>query len=160
MTIPIFKIIAESRYIISSDGNLYSSKNFGIINLKAYKDTNGYLQLRINSKMFKVARLVAEHFLSDWNPDLQVNHKNGIKTDNRVENLEMCTGSENHIHAYKMGLMVPKRGELNGNSKLTQEEVNFIRDKLNNIPATKVALMFGVNRKTILAVRHGKTWRF
>lgn len=51
-----------------------------------------------------VHKLVAKHFIDNPLSLLQINHKNGIKTDNRVENLEWCTASQNMIHAYKLGL--------------------------------------------------------
>lgn len=50
----------------------------------------------------KVHRLVAMFYLDDYSEDLQVNHKNGIKTDNRVENLEMVTNQQNVLHAFRV----------------------------------------------------------
>lgn len=74
------------------------------------KDNKGYLRIRLKApqfsinpdkrKAYKVHRLVAMYYLSDYSDKLQVNHKNGIKTDNRVENLEMVTNSENALHAW------------------------------------------------------------
>lgn len=75
-------------------------------------DFKGYLRVRLKSprysknadkrKPYKVHRLVAMFYLKDYNNSLQVNHKNGVKTDNRVENLEMVTNSENALHAWRV----------------------------------------------------------
>lgn len=76
--------------------------------LKQSLDHGGYPKvcLRKNNtkKNYSIHRLVAEAFIPNTNKFLQVNHKNGIKTDNRVENLEWCTAKQNINHADKNGL--------------------------------------------------------
>lgn len=101
----------SDRYKVSDRGAVYSSK--GIIR-KQRKDRYGYaiVDLRKNGvrKTVRVHRLVAEHFLSG-NKNKQVNHDNGAKTDNRVENLDFQTPSENTQHSYANGL----QGRYTGN---------------------------------------------
>lgn len=85
---------------------------------KTYLDNDGYEKVSLVGfkngikKTYRktVHRIVAEAFLGGKHPDLQVNHKNGIKTDNRVINLEWVTGSENVKHAYDTGLRSPSGG--------------------------------------------------
>ena len=95
-------------YDITRDGVVTRKKTGRVI--AANKDAKGYLRLRITvpwsqhpdgRKTYKLHRLVAMVYLPDYSPDLQVNHKNGVKTDNRAENLEMVTSSENAAHAWR-----------------------------------------------------------
>lgn len=75
--------------------------------MKTRKDKNWYLIINLckNSikKYKKIHRLVLENFwITKWNELLQVNHINGIKDDNRIENLEWCNNSENQLHRYRV----------------------------------------------------------
>ena len=108
-----------------------------------------------NKKTLKVHRLVALAFLGE--SDLQVNHKNGIKTDNRLENLEYCTQSENMNHAVEMGVI--KRGKDVNTNKLNENDVMKIKYGHHNLPQKEIAKLYGVTPASISSIRLGKTWK-
>lgn len=68
--------------------------------IKGQQDAYGYVTLTIRNKQMKAHRLVAKYFVENPLNKTQVNHKNGIKYDNRAENLEWCTHEENMKHLY------------------------------------------------------------
>lgn len=112
----IWKDIAgyEGKYQVSNLGNVRSLQYHnakGIMRigyLKPAVDNKGYLRCALSKenklKTFKVHRLVASAFID--NPDNlpQINHKDGNKLNNHVENLEWCNNSQNQLHAYATGL--------------------------------------------------------
>lgn len=103
----------EINYEVSDVGNVRNIHTGNL--LKGFIAHNGYrrIELFFNGvkKKHPVHRLVANSFIGLPPTDKhQINHKNGLKTDNRVENIEWCTGSENRKHAYSTGLSVPTFG--------------------------------------------------
>jgi hypothetical protein len=120
-------------YQASSKGKIRSipRKYTGGGVLSPRNDSCGYpyvnLCKRGACRSFRVHRLVALAFLSHKPGKNCINHKNGIKTDNCVKNLEWCNRSENMLHAYKMGLKSPSRNLFNGNRKITKAQVLRMR---------------------------------
>ena len=93
-------------YTIDETGNVFSIRKNKY--LKQTINRNGYCKVTLQKdkykKTFSVHRLVAQAYLKNYSNTLQVNHINGIKTDNRVENLEMVTAKENMQKAVEIGL--------------------------------------------------------
>lgn len=120
-------------------------------------DKNGYLHGLINGRNYSYHRIIAECFVSNPHNKSDINHINGIKTDNRAENLEWCTRSENVIHAYQTGLEKHVVGINHPSSKLDDNLVRYIResDKISY----KLAKELGVDSSTIRDIRNNKTWR-
>lgn len=109
----------EDKYRIFSDGRIYSlprfdkmGRSFGGIWLKFTLDKNGYRRVGLiseqrKSNVYRVARLVALHFLIQPEGKFFVNHKDGNKENDDVSNLEWVTSKENTIHAWENGLCKP-----------------------------------------------------
>jgi hypothetical protein len=87
----------------------------------------GALHLPKGKRYPLMHRLVAAAFIGPIPEGHQVNHKNGVRWDNRVENLEIVTCSENNFHAYRVLNREKQLGEAHPNAKLTENDVLDIR---------------------------------
>lgn len=153
----------ESKYMISSYGRVKSIERFFVIQrsggkkhlpekiLSSQLHYKGYDTIKLSknnkSKRYKVHRLVAESFIQNPENKPCVNHINGIKNDNRVENLEWCTYSENTIHALDNSLK---------NTIFTREDILKIR--MDNRTLSIIAKDYNCSFQTISEIKLKKTW--
>ncbi len=150
----------EGLYQVSNFGRVKSFYKGGRI-LKTVPDGGGYpivcLSRDGKHKNRTVHRLVAEAFMPNPDGKPQVNHIDGDKTNNRADNLEWCTSTENNRHVIKTGLH--GSGSATYNAKLTNEQAFYIRENPDNLTCRALAKMFGVNHVTISEAQLGKTYR-
>lgn len=162
--------------IAGYDG-LYSVSSFGRVRrdsvgynvpagkiLAGGKDERGYQLVNLwkdgKGHTLKVHKLVATMFLGIAPEGLQVNHIDGKKSNNRVENLEYVTCKENCVHANRIGLRSGMKGERNGFSKLSSIDVIAIREKYS-LPMTtrQLADEYGVSIDNIRLIVKNRVWK-
>lgn len=168
----------EGLYQISNDGEVksvarrsskYSNKGTittRIIKLRILKPstTRGYFHISLSkngiSRKKMIHRLVAETFIENINKP-EVNHINGIKTDNRVENLEWCTRKENARHAKENGLYNSEKGVDRYNVRFGEKEVLEIRKKYEPRIYTMpmLAKEYKVSKSCIQGILERTSWK-
>lgn len=162
-----WRIIEECPYyLISNMGNVKKLKNLN--NMKTY-DRGGYTRIDLydsrNKKYLKrsVHRLVAEAFIPNPLNKPQVNHIDGDKDNNSINNLEWCTASENMKHAFKTGLNVPNplKGEDSHNSKMTDEKVMLLREMYDSgeFLLKELAEEFNISISVAWRIAKRNTWK-
>lgn len=153
----------ENLYEISDYGNVKSKtreverkdkkRGFYKSKIKSLnKDNKGYLRVTIckegKPSTFKVHRLVASHFIGNIE-GYEINHIDGNKQNNFVDNLQICTSKENSFHALINGLR--------GGIKLNEDQVRQIRfSKLNQ---QELSSIYKVHVSNIRAIQKGKSWK-
>lgn len=122
-------------------------------------DHRGYLVVKLGhpNAAFGVHQLVAATFIGPRAEGMVVNHMNGDKHDNRVENLEYISNSGNVLHAHRTGLM-RVRGAANGRAVLTEEMAAAIKGRPAHVPSTEIASEMNLKPYVVRKVRSGKTW--
>lgn len=162
----------ESIYQVSNLGRVKSLKRtkkdtigrvreYPEIVLKQMLSEKGYLQVNLyilsRNVPQRVARVVAQSFIPNPENKSQVNHINGIKTDNRVENLEWNTSLENIRHSIVNNLKKTARGEQSGASKFKDEDIRYIRE--SNKIKYHLAKEYNVCITTITNIKNKITWK-
>jgi hypothetical protein len=167
---------------ISGYEGFYQISNFGRVKSIAKKRTGktypykiphiriasvnrgGYLQIGLHKgdkkKTVLIHRLVLQEFSKISGDGLDCNHINGIKTDNRLENLEWATRKENILHSINV-LGNSRRGEHSSSAKLTWLDVNNIRDlyRSTHITQKEISNMYNVSRSLICEILSKKRWQ-
>lgn len=145
-----------------SDGSTYTQQIRETMLLQTYNST-GYLgsslyYAGVGTRCF-THRLVAQAFIP--NPDNlpQVNHIDGDKSNNTIENLEWVSAKTNMIHGFTTGLITVPSGAESAHAKLTWEEVRYIRGNPEGMLQKELAAMFGIGCSTVSHVQHYKTYK-
>ena len=155
----------EGLYKIDDKGNVYScitnsSRRKGIMKPQS---KNGYLTIGLYKdkkyKNYLIHRLVAQAFISNPNNLKEVNHIDGNKHNNRVQNLEWCTGSQNVKHSYEHGLHPRLCGEKNVAHKLTWKDVHEIRGIYKDVSCTELSKKYNVSASTIRDIKNNRIWK-
>lgn len=158
----------EGMYEVSNCGRIKTLKKKEHKIVRLIPDNKGYYRYSLykNGKNYtvKIHRLVAQHFIPNPDNKPQVNHINGIKIDNRVENLEWMTNEENMHHSKINNLRKGKMPscEKHKNAKLTNKDVEYIRQNYKKncrqFGGDALAKLYGVHISTIIDVVNRKTY--
>lgn len=121
--------------------------------------SKGYPRVNLNGTVYMVHRLVAKAFIPNPDNKPQVNHINGVKIDNRVENLEWVTNQENRDHAVKNNLQVC--GEATCNARWTESDIREMRRmwKSGLYKQDEIADLFKTKQNAICGILNYKTWK-
>lgn len=156
----------EGFYQVSNLGNVkrLNYRNSGKERcLKNYLSHIGYYKICLskNSKVItvNVHRIISQAFIPNPENKSQVNHKDGNKLNNNVENLEWVTSKENTQHAHNIGLINTSKGEDRNFSKLTEKQVLEIR-KIGKLKTQiELSRIYNVNQSLISYVLNNKIWK-
>lgn len=151
-------------YAIHRDGSIWSFKTKKyLLHMESQRQ---YMVVCLRNKnvakTLKIHRLLAEHFIRNPNKYKEINHINGIKSDNRIENLEWTTRGKNIKHCYDLKLR-SARGESNAKSKLRENDVIHIRKIIDIYKKQRgifaaIAKKYNVSTTCIRSLYYRQSW--
>lgn len=132
--------------------------------MKQVFNKKGYPEVRFRKEGTHtrlVHRLVAKAFVTYYHDNKsQVNHIDGNKLNNRADNLEWVTNSENQLHAYKLGLQPSRAGEKNSKAKITDKDVTLLKQLYNSGKSVvEVSNMMNVSLGSTRQIIYGRSWK-
>lgn len=159
----IYKLLNDPNYSIDSFGKAYTRvARTGKVMLSgewreiSNKDKKGYSYINYSRKKLYIHRIVYAKYIGELNEELVINHKNGIKHDNRVENLELVTVKENNIHRFR----VLKSKPVIGNAKIDKQIADEIRrEHEKGKPYSFLVKKYGICKGSISAIVNNKIWK-
>tara|TARA_R110000822_G_scaffold1894_3_gene9060 strand:- start:641 stop:1102 length:462 start_codon:yes stop_codon:yes gene_type:complete len=126
--------------------------------MKIHTSYNGYKYVSLPGKTNYIHRLLGIKFIHNPLMLREINHIDGNKLNNDLNNLEWCSSSDNTKHAYKIGLQSQK-GENNARTNLTNLDIMKIKQLSSEGTKQKELVnMFGVNQSNISRIINSKTW--
>lgn len=170
----VFEFIERGILSVDSDGRIWRHKlaknhHSGYISLdvpqRAEYYSIGYLEihLRLEGKGYraKAHRIVWQYFNGDIPDGLEINHKDGIRDNNRPDNLEVVSQRENTNHAYRTGLAHGRPGTTHHNAKVTPKIVNKIRKLYakGRLSQSKIGKMFNLSQGQVGKIIRGERWK-
>lgn len=146
----------DGKYLAYVDGRIFSKVKNRF--LRCNKLTSkGYMRVRLDEKTFQWHRIIGLTFIPNPDNKPQINHKNGIKTDNQVENLEWVTNQENRDHAMQNKLH--SIGE-NHNSKLSEIDVlNIYKLYKKGVTRKEISHIYNIAYVTVCMILQGNRWK-
>lgn len=159
----------EGLYSVSNLGKIKRDKSgTGICKagriLKLRQSAMGYFMTCLykngTPKHFTNHSIIAQAFIGIRPKGFTINHKDGIKTNNHVDNLEYLTQKENVIHSHRNNLCHPRNGENHHSKKFKNNDIIDIRKKyINGFSYTKIASEYNVCIESIRNIILKKTWK-
>lgn len=153
--------ILPDRYSVNQCGDVFSIRSGRLISQRL--DRYGYPRVNLyegtKNTTTTVHRLVAMAFIP--NPDNlpEVNHIDGVKTNNDVTNLEWVSSSRNQIHAFELGLQKPHHGEDNPMAKYAEVDVEVVCEMLlEGVPNASIRDLTGFSISFIEKIKYGECW--
>jgi hypothetical protein len=149
------RVKSLSRIVFRGNGNHARKIREKI--LVATPDSAGYPTVKLPDRTYTVHSLVAKAFLPNPHNLPQVNHKNRIKKDCYVDNLEWCTVQQNIVHSFKVGTRKDVSGQNNPAAKYNDSIIDKVKQEIKICSSnSEIAKKYGVSRQLVYAIRTGR----
>jgi len=150
----IKKFVKDRNFLITSNGTIFKIKNKKLFKCPLHM-INGYKIIKYKNKNLRVHRIIYLKFIGFLNNSLVINHKDGNRANNSVNNLELVTISENNFHSYR----VLRNPAIAGNRKICFQTAEKIRSEYKHGSTYKILCeKYELSKSTISYIINNKIW--